>query len=365
MDRISRKSVLGVVRFERKIVFAAALALAIGVSAPFAQAQQKASQAFKNLKLFGDIPADQLLATMQFFEGSLGVGCDFCHAADRSTDTPKKDMARKMIQMVRDINKNTFGGETEVTCYSCHRGQTGPPENPALATDEYRPWEPDSPNGLPNAPPVAGPAPAQILDKWITSIGGMAKINGITSVALKSTATNSVGATQQYERITKGDNSLLILGNANIGRSGNTGWFRAGNGAPRDIRNYELNQNRFRDPFWLAKNAKSFSMLTSRQDEIGNRPVYQVRGVTADGVPIRMFFGRETGHLLRVLWFTPNAIGQNMERIDYSNFGEVDGILVPRRAVIRTPLAYQTLRNESFQFNVPVEDSRFTRPAAR
>ena len=159
MDRICRKFGSVVVRCERKMVFAAALALAIGVSAPFAQAQQKASQAFKNLKLFGDLPADQLLATMQFFEGSLGVGCDFCHAADRSTDTPKKDMARKMIAMVRDINKNTFNGETEVTCYSCHRGATNQPENPALANNEYRPWEPDSRNGLRNPAPVAGPPP--------------------------------------------------------------------------------------------------------------------------------------------------------------------------------------------------------------
>ena len=348
-------------KLTKKVLFALTLAVAIG----WALVQPAAAQQFRNLKLLNDTPPNQVLATMQFFEGSLGVGCDFCHLAERDKDTPRKDTARKMIQMVRDINKNHFAGETEVTCYTCHRGQTGPPENPALATAEFRPWEPDSANGLPNAPPVAGPPPAQIIDKWIAAIGGMNKINSITSVVSKSTATNSVGATQQFERVSKGDNSLLILGNANIGRSGNTGWFRAGNGAPRDIRNYELNANRFRDPFWLAKNAKSFSMLTSRQDEIGpgGRPVYQVRGVTADGVPIRMFFGRETGHLLRVLWFTPNAIGQNMERIDYSDFGEVDGILVPRRAVIRTPLAYQTLRNESFQFNVPVEDSRFTRPA--
>src|SRR4029450_2691952 len=111
--------------------------------------------------------------TMQFFEASLGVGCDFCHVADRVKDTDKKTMARKMIQMVRDINKNNFGGETEVTCYTCHRGQTTPPEHPALAAPNFRPWGPDSANGLPNPPPVAGPPAAQIMDKWITSIGGM------------------------------------------------------------------------------------------------------------------------------------------------------------------------------------------------
>jgi hypothetical protein len=350
-------------KMTRKVVFALTLAVAIG----WAFVQPAAAQQFKDLKVLASTPPNQLLTTMQFFEASLGVGCDFCHVADRVRDTAKKDIARKMIQMVRDINKNSFGGETEVTCYTCHRGQVNPPGNPALATAEFRPWEPDSANGLPNPAPVAGPPPAQIVDKWITAIGGMDKISKITSVTLKATATNSVGATQPYERITKGDSSVLILGNANLGRSGNTGWFRAGNGAPRDIRNYEMNQTRFRDPLWLAKNVKSFSRLESRLDEIGpgERPVYQVRGVSPEGVPVRMWFGRDTGNLLRVLWFNQNAIGQNMERVDYSDFAEVDGIRVARRAVIRTPLAYQTVRVDSIQFNVPVEDSRFTRPGTK
>ncbi|MGH9783911.1 MAG: photosynthetic reaction center cytochrome c subunit family protein, partial [Terriglobia bacterium] len=335
-------------KLTKKVIFALTLAVAITAAAPFASAQRKAEEVYKEIKVLNGMPADQLNATMQFFEASLGVGCNFCHLEDRVTNTERKDVARKMVQMVRDINKNTFEGNTEVTCYSCHRGQTGPPENPALATAEFRPWEPDSPNGLPNAPPVAGPPPAQILDKWIASSGGMDKISKITSVVAKYTATNSVGATQQMERITKGNNSLLILGNATIARSGNTGWFRAGNGNPRDIRNYELNANRFRDPIYLAKNAKSFTQLTSRQDEIrGGVAVYQVRGVSPDGVPVRMWFSRDTGNLLRVSWFTPNAVGQNMERVDYSDFGEVDGVLVARRAVIRTPLSYQTLRVNS------------------
>jgi len=350
-------------KMTRTVVVAFALAVTIG----WAFVQPAAAQQFKDLKVLAGTPPNQLLTTMQFFEGSLGVGCDFCHVADRVRDTPKKDTARKMIQMVRDINKNSFGGETEVTCYTCHRGQTNPPENPALAAANFRPWEPDSANGLPNPSPVAGPPPAQIMDKWITVIGGMGKINSITSATLKATATNSVGATVPYERITKGDNSVLIVGAANIGRSGNTGWFRAGNGAPRDIRNYEMNQNRFRDPIWLAKNAKSFTKLESRLSTIGQDdvPVHEVRGIAADGTQVRLYFGRETGNLLRVQWYNQNATGQNMERVDYSDFAEVDGLRVARRAVVRTPLLYQTVRVESIQFNVPVEDSRFTRPGTK
>jgi hypothetical protein len=352
MERMTRTLILG-------LVFAV-------VAASSASAQRKAEEVYKDIKVLNGMPADQLNATMQLFEASLGVGCDFCHAEDRAQNTEKKDLARKMVQMVHAINKDTFGGDREVSCYTCHRGQADPPLNAALATDEYRPWDPDSPNGASNHPPVAGPPPAQIIDKWITSIGGMDALNKITSMVLKGTATNNLGASQSYERVSKGNNSLLILGNATIARSGNTGWFRQGNGNPRDIRNYELNANRFRDPGYLARNAKSFSRLESRQDEIrGGVPTYQVRGVSADGVPVRMWFAKDSGHLLRVLWFNPNAVGQNMERIDYFDFREANDVTGPYRAVIRTPLSYQTLRVESVQNNAPVEDSRFQRPANR
>jgi hypothetical protein len=344
---------------------ACALALVVGLGASFASAQSRnAEDVYKDIQVLKGMPADQLNATMQLFEAALGVGCDYCHAEDRSENTERKDVARKMVEMVHAVNRTTFDGEREVSCFTCHRGSVNPPSNAGLADAEYRSWEPDRPNGSPNAPPVAGPPPAQILDKWIAAIGGMDALNKVTSMTLKGTATNSMGGRQSYERVSKGNNSLLILGNATLARTGNTGWFRQGNGNPRDIRNYELNANRFRDPGYLAKNAKSFTRLESRLDEIrGGVPVYQVRGVSPDGVPVRMWFSRETGNLLRVLWFNASPVGQNMERVDYSDFEEEDGILVAHRAVIRTPLSYQTLRLESIQFNAPVEDSRFTRPA--
>jgi hypothetical protein len=295
----------------------------------------------------------------------LGVGCDYCHADDRAESTERKETARKMVELVHSANRDTFEGDREVTCYTCHRGEAHPPENPSLATADYRPWEPDSPNGLPGAPPVAGPPPAQIVDKWIGTLGGMDVINKISSRVVKGTVTNSSGASQPVEIVSKGDNALVVTGNATIARNGKTGWFRQGNGNPRDIRNYEFNTSRGQDLLFVAKNAKALSRLESRQGEIGDRPVYEVRGVSEDGIPVRMFFGRETGNLLRLVWFTPTPVGDNITRIDFSDFREVNDTTYPFRWTIRNPLGYQTLRIDSVQHNAQVDDSRFTRPAAR
>src|SRR5260221_10546636 len=86
---------------------------------PAAQTQvQTAGQRFKNIKVLNDMPADQLGKVMNIFAASLGQDCAYCHnTKDYSSDEKKeKQTARRMIQMTLDINKNSFGGRTQVSC---------------------------------------------------------------------------------------------------------------------------------------------------------------------------------------------------------------------------------------------------------
>src|SRR5439155_26072292 len=130
------------------------LAMAFAVTGAFAQAGGKAEAVYKDIKVMQGTPADQLIPTMQFFEASLGVTCDYCHLANRETSTPLKEMARQMLTMVKAINRDNFKGAKTVTCNTCHRGATEPAANRTLATEHYKPWTPDSPNGAPPLPPV-------------------------------------------------------------------------------------------------------------------------------------------------------------------------------------------------------------------
>src|SRR5579883_472041 len=83
----------------------------------------------KNLQVLKAGP--ELIPTMEAFVTGLGLqdkgGCNFCHEQDRSSDAkPEKVMARNMIKMVQEINKNFPDGKEHVTCYTCHRGDTMP-----------------------------------------------------------------------------------------------------------------------------------------------------------------------------------------------------------------------------------------------
>ena len=86
----------------------------------------------RNLKL---LPADaNLITTMRSFTVALGVQCDYCHVQDRASDeNPKKDVARMMITMARDINSKFPDGQQHVRCYTCHRGATKPLTEPPAA----------------------------------------------------------------------------------------------------------------------------------------------------------------------------------------------------------------------------------------
>ena len=72
---------------------------------------------YQNLQILPkDISEHDLDSVMHHFSQSLGVKCNFCHVRNEdakkmdfaSDDKPEKNIARKMMQMSIDINKNYF-----------------------------------------------------------------------------------------------------------------------------------------------------------------------------------------------------------------------------------------------------------------
>src|SRR5438445_12565168 len=97
--------------------------------------ERSAVEAYQNIQVLKEIPADQLIPAMQFITYSLGVECSFCHleGTPEKDDKKPKQMARKMMQMMFAINQQNFEGTREVTCYSCHRGSSHPLATPIIA----------------------------------------------------------------------------------------------------------------------------------------------------------------------------------------------------------------------------------------
>ncbi len=100
----------------------AILATVIIPQAPL-NAQGKNKAAPKNLKV---LTPENYMEQMQTYAAALGVenqgGCNFCHEADRSVDTPMKIKAREAIELTAMINEKFGEDKIHVTCWTCHHG---------------------------------------------------------------------------------------------------------------------------------------------------------------------------------------------------------------------------------------------------
>src|ERR1700733_52426 len=107
------------------------------VSPARGKSAQMAEAVYKNIRVLKGVPADQLIPTMRFISASLGVNCNYCHVRDHldKDDKKPKQIARDMMRMMWAIDKNSFAGNREVTCYSCHRGSPRPEAVPVIRSE--------------------------------------------------------------------------------------------------------------------------------------------------------------------------------------------------------------------------------------
>lgn len=151
--------------------------LAVVVFAGITAFRPKASppDKWQNLKILPqDISKDSLIAIMHFYNESLGVKCNFCHApgADGhpnfpSDDKPEKNIARYMMKMTKEINTTYFNFNKSsmpdtisvITCYTCHNGNPHPEGKPPV--DSMHMMPPPPPGSMPpgGMPPGGMPPP--------------------------------------------------------------------------------------------------------------------------------------------------------------------------------------------------------------
>ncbi|HYF29994.1 MAG TPA: c-type cytochrome [Chitinophagaceae bacterium] len=95
--------------------------------------KMKVDSVFKNLKVLGGFPAENLVFAMNAWSRGLGVSCGHCHnTSDFSSDEKeKKEIARQMVTMGNMISQHlkTIKGLSDrpiVNCITCHRGELKP-----------------------------------------------------------------------------------------------------------------------------------------------------------------------------------------------------------------------------------------------
>jgi len=380
----------------RSVGFSLGLALAaavvvFGQQQPQQNAVRSAEQQFKNIKALTGTRADQLNVTMHGIAGALGVDCVHCHVWDQwELDVkPTKEVARRMITMVRQVNKEYFGGAQVVTCYTCHRGSPRPLSTALLPdTIGLRGISEPAP-ALPTAEvvkePPSFPSPESILAKYVQALGGEQAIRKITSrtiIAKRDYPAGPAGLAPvpaEVEIYEQAPNLTAAISKAekftvSEGFDGEAAWSQNVAGVVSNLPEPDQQRAKRSADFYESLDlAKSYErMEVSGIDKVNGLEAYVLVGYPHDDTPEKLFFDVKTGLLLRRSATLPGSVLAYPYQIDYDDYRKTgSGVMFP--FVIRTVPAYpraEAVTNSTIQAlevkeNIPIDANRFTRPASK
>ncbi len=363
---------------------------------------ETAGHYFKNVQVLKDVPADQLLLTMQYVAASLGVQCNFCHVqgANDRDDKEEKKTARQMMKMVSTINETQFEGRSVLSCASCHNGRAKPLRTPPLVS-EMTPDEATRARAArgrgfgaargegggrggaaggreggrggmmePAAPAKPTETFDQVVAKYVQALGGRQPLENARSRIMTGTVTSrdlqSLPVTVQ-EKAT-GEYRIEIASQPNPtirAFNGRTGWTAGGfNNQVRDLAGFQLQQAlRLADlGLPLHLNERYDGLAVTRYADVDGKPAVVLSGRPYPDVTEQLFFDRESGLLLRRTVATRTGLGELPEQIDYSDYREVDGVKMP--FTVRH-VTWNTLSTEKFvdvKVNAQIPDDQFAKP---
>jgi hypothetical protein len=341
-----------------------------GPKTPAAPAGPKlAEEEFKNIQALKGIPADQVIPSMQFIAASLGVECEYCHVAhaNEKDDKKPKVTARKMINMMMAINKDSFEGKRVVTCYSCHRGAPDPVATPILTDEEAKPAAEEKKKG--GEAKATLPSAEQLLDKYLAAIGGAEALQRITSRVQKGTLTAFGGQHFPVDVYSKAPDKRVSVMHLQGGDSvtafdGKQGWLSV----PGRVHTMSAAENaaaRIDADLYFPAHLKTvyekFSVDVG--EKIDGHDTYMVVGRTEGQPPLRLYLDKESGLLLRLVRYAETPLGRNPTQIDYADYRDVNGLKVPFRWTLARPGNRFTIQVEQLQQNVPVDDAKFAPPS--
>ncbi|HEX5701788.1 MAG TPA: c-type cytochrome [Pyrinomonadaceae bacterium] len=357
-------------------------------AAAVAPQEKPVEQTRKNIKVLTGLPDSQLIPVMNFMSASLGRRCNFCHITDKGRDgfalddKPEKNTAREMIKMVMGLHKQSFPGASEISCFTCHRGQNHPVNVPPLPLPTPLPRPPATPSPTPGAAgtlpgttqesPPPSPTADTIYNNYITAIGGQANVDKIKTRTVKGAVAQpngtvtidiSQGAPDKFHI-----KAMTPGGAFERGFNGSAGWEKGPQGvrplSPAEVAQLQNSMGLLRH---IRLKEQFTSMRARGNQKIGDRVAYLVIGTTADNRQERLFFDTQTGLLLRRISYMATLLGLIPEQIDFEDYRDVDGVKFPftvRVSSIEVGNPVSTRTFSEMKLNAPVSEAIFNMPAA-
>ena len=337
-----------------------------------------AEDVFKNVQVLKGIPVNDFMGTMGIFSAALGMSCEDCHRSGDSSwenyaaESPRKQMARRMVVMMAEINRTHFGGRQAVTCFSCHRGTDRPKLTPNLATLYGTPPLEDPRDIIEQARPA--PTADDVLDKYIEAVGGAQRVAGLVSVTARGTSAGygPDGEQRPFELFAKAPNQRTTIVRTTSGDSTTTydgarGWVAAPH-RPVPVlalAGADLDGLRIDAELSFPSRVKQVAgrWRVGLPASIDDREVQVVQGTGAGGATVTLFFDAESGLLVRQTRYVESPVGRIPTQIDYADYRDVSGIKMPFRWTVTWLDGRDAIELTEVRTNATIDASRFVRPS--
>ena len=279
-----------------------------------------------------------------------------------------------MTVMMNTINRNFFGDQKRVTCYTCHSAMPSPQRVPNLSI-QYGTPPPDNPDRLEF---VALPDRANEVDsifaRYVQAIGGAQRWAAVNSLAAAGTYagwdTSRVEvpvelfgrAPNQFTTIVhrkEGDNVFVF--------NGMNAWFAGVDAAAPNLTLQYTGGNRTGARIdalvQIAPHTiqKAYSRWQVSEDLVDDEPVTVLQGTNQGETPVNLYFD-DAGLLVRLVRWNDTAVGPVPTQFDFSDYREVGGVRRPYEWVRVWTNNRVVFKLKDVRLNAPVDASRFQRP---
>lgn len=218
------------------------------------------------------------------------------------------------------------------------------------------------------------PTVDQIIEKHVQALGGKAAIEKLTSRTVKGTieipAMGISGTTESYAKApnkfgTK--SSLDGIGEFSQGFDGATAWEQNPMAGFRTLSGAELAFVKRDSEFYGDLKFKQLypKAIVKGKQKLGDRDVYVIEATPAEGNPEQLYYDAQTGLLVRRDFVVDSPQGKLPTEAYLEDYKEIDGVKVPFTMRQTNPAVSFTIKISEVKHNVPVDDTRFAKPAGQ
>jgi photosynthetic reaction center cytochrome c subunit len=97
-------------------------------------------------------------------------------------------------------------------------------------------------------------------------------------------------------------------------------------------------------------------------EKVGDRDAYVISCTNVGKPPVKLYFDKQSGLLVRLVWYAASPLGLVPTQIDYGDYRDAGGVPTPFRRTIAQTDGISVTQFEEIQLNIPVDDARFAKP---